>query len=664
MTSLQKELSKAKAKEDEVVENFQHIASWIQELSESGDGGNKPIKETLTKIRNAVGEAIEKIREKERENEEEEAKDLEEEAAKEEVDKLLNLERQIQESSAWSHLKLVVDSFETQLKRCLFTLTVFPPKAVIKKRLLFHWWMGEGILKPGHSGVQEGKKCFEQLISRGFIIPVKDKHCEKNHYCTIQTWIRRLLISVAKSNAFLEYEETTFPNVDYTRSHRACLRAKKTFVSDDEKADGELLTVYNVSKRYIDFTAEWLVNKTDLTTLQLGRWKDKVADDKKHHIEVKSSDLLEGLGNCRKLRYVSLRGVSRLEKLPEDFGKFKDLVVLDLRACHNLEKLPVSVGSAKRLEYLDISECYLLDQIPNKVAELKQLRVFKGFVVGDPLNPKLCQVSDLVKLPNLRKLSINTGREFRPGELEKLHELKTLTSLTITWGLVKKEEPSPGETAAPPKHDANQNLSDAGGTAPATLDKKSTTARVNPTTVVDENRDQPSHASTGLAVTPKKAQENKKVSLIPPKTSRESNNKSANPKKQPTTTTPTPTDVLPPEITKLDLRCFNEAQFPNWISPDKLKKLKKFYLRGGMLESLGKGTGWTVEVLRLRYLEHLDHDWDELKSKFPNLKYVEKVSCKGLESWPWPEKVDSWPWPQKEDSPCPDNKNRWGERTV
>ncbi|CAD5168799.1 unnamed protein product [Musa acuminata subsp. malaccensis] len=570
MEELRKELRESKGKEDAAINKFALVARQVDELlgpeitfKTSNSSKTESPLEKLDKIIAILESSEEKSKDSSGEQESKaEGKEGEEE-------KVLPLEWQIQESSAWAHLLLVVDSFETQLKHCLFCLTVFPAKAILKKRLLIHWWMGETIV----TSSREGKKCFDQLVSKGLIITIKKKHCDKVHYFRIQSWIRRLLITVAKSNGFLDFDRDGRPSNDYSWSRRACLRLEQNPIGDD--AGRRLLTIYNVDKRYVDFEPTWLVNKGEMTTMQLGRWQDS---DQKNDIVVKNEEFLKGLHNCKSLRYMSLRGVSRVETLPDSIGKLTKLVVLDLRACHNLEKLPEAIGSAKKLQYLDVSECFRLNKMPKSIANLSDLEVLKGFLlISGPDDKHVCHLHQLAKLTKLRKLSINIASRIAEKELENVGELKKITTLIITWAKV-------------------QPISDH---------------EARPTT---------DGQASGVKLLTKR--ETKKIAA----------DRFLDPAKV----------TLPSTIEKLELRCFTEEEFPQWIDPSKLENVKKLYLRGGRLRSLGDGRGWKVEVLRLRLLNYLDHpSWENLTTSFPGLRFVEKLNCgkkssshKELSSWP------------------------------
>ncbi|KAL5783651.1 hypothetical protein ACOSP7_008680 [Xanthoceras sorbifolium] len=86
------------------------------------------------------------------------------------------------------------------------------------------------------------------------------------------------------------------------------------------------------------------------------------------------------------------------------------------------------------------------------------------------------------------------------------------------------------------------------------------------------------------------------------------------------------------KLKKLEFQCFPHQKLPDWLIPENLKNLKKLYIRGGALNSLGKknqegAMKWEVEVLQLKYLSELKMNWRELKAMFPTLMYLEKFKC-------------------------------------
>ncbi|GMP94424.1 hypothetical protein CsSME_00043887 [Camellia sinensis var. sinensis] len=72
---------------------------------------------------------------------------------------------------------------------------------------------------------------------------------------------------------------------------------------------------------------------------------------------------------------------------------------------------------------------------------------------------------------------------------------------------------------------------------------------------------------------------------------------------------------------------------PGWLWSGNLKNLKKLYIRGGLLCNLDKIRATTVEMLQLKYLSNLEMPWKDIMMLFPNLIYLEKVECPGLNSF-------------------------------
>ncbi|KAH7856248.1 hypothetical protein Vadar_034472 [Vaccinium darrowii] len=99
-----------------------------------------------------------------------------------------------------------------------------------------------------------------------------------------------------------------------------------------------------------------------------------------------------------------------------------------------------------------------------------------------------------------------------------------------------------------------------------------------------------------------------------------------------------PSPNLPIQLEKLDLRSFPYRDAPKWLMDSKMNKLKKLYIRGGLLRGLGQyglqEKEWTAEILRLKFLPNLEMDWWDVLKLFPNLIYLEKVRCPKLTFFP------------------------------
>uniref|UniRef100_A0A0E0CLS6 Disease resistance R13L4/SHOC-2-like LRR domain-containing protein n=1 Tax=Oryza meridionalis TaxID=40149 RepID=A0A0E0CLS6_9ORYZ len=318
-----------------------------------------------------------------------------------------------------------------------------------------------------------------------------------------------------------------------------------------------------------------------LVVLQLGRWWNS---DNSTYMEVEGLEKLNAIGNLKKLRYLGIRGLSKLTELPENVNKLQQLEVLDVRGCQNLTCLMSStVRNLRQLTHLDLTECYMLEYIGREITSLSELQVFKGFVFGFDTPRRYvfrcqdrhacrvfkdfgigldtprrcvfhyqdryaCRLQDLKAMKNLRKLSINvtTDANVDKNDMGQLKHLESLQSLTITWGEL------------------------------------------------------PSILTSAQRLKEKKQLLKRWTSL-----------------------------VLPSSLVKLDVRCYPSEEIPyEWFEPKggiKPTNLKKLYVRGGAVKRLNLPRDNHIETLRLRYLKEFKMKWEEILEMMNNLHYVEVV---------------------------------------
>ncbi|KHM99683.1 Disease resistance RPP13-like protein 4 [Glycine soja] len=335
-----------------------------------------------------------------------------------------------------------------------------------------------------------------------------------------------------------------------------------------------LIAVFNFGASYLNFGPGWMAKMKDLQVLHLGRF---MQDSPKHHIEVDSEEFLKELSGHEDLRYLSLRGISRIFELPPSIVKINRLRILDLKACHNLETLPghkylgylslrgisrifelppsivkmeslqyldlkachnletlpSDISSLRWLWYLNLSECCLLDRMPEGIENLTRLKVLKGFVLGSSSKTP-CRISDIAaNLKRLVRLSIRigSGAVIQEGEFESLKKLSELEHLKISWGV---------------------------------FDTRYIDIQIS----------------------------------------------------------------VPSSLKKLHLEGFPGQNIPEWLKPSKLPQeleLRELHITGGKLKSLdhGENNDWVVEMVYLKYLKDLDVDLEHLRKLFPSLRYVE-----------------------------------------
>ncbi|BFG25661.1 hypothetical protein CerSpe_119350 [Prunus speciosa] len=453
----------------------------------------------------------------------------------------MGVEKGIYESRAMANLRRSYEHLEgTESRLCFLSFSIFPEESVIKKRPLIYWWIGEGFITATQDKTAEevGEEIFGKLMKQRLIQPHGNVNLSTS--CTVHPWIRCMLICLARDAQLFNFDSDwpRMPSCKASICRRACLVFDQNPTSPGEE---DLFTVFNVNSNYLSFKREWLSKLKKVVVLQLGRWQSSPT----HHIEVDDEGLfLKGIGaqHCLSFKYLSLRGISGITRIPSCIFNIISLEILDLRACHNLEKLPSDISSLRKLTHLDISECYLLEGMPKGIDKLSSLQVLKGFLITSKNNS--CTLGDLANLKKLKRLSIRIymmrmDAVIPDGEFGALEHFSSLRRLKISWTVTSPELKA---------FIAFRSLEFS----------------------------------------------------------------------------------FPPDLEKLDLQGIPLALVPEWLNPNKLKNLKKLYIRGGELDSLAHGETeytWKVEFLRLKYLEHFKLGSQKLEKEFPQLRYLEKIKC-------------------------------------
>ncbi|XP_030528898.1 disease resistance RPP13-like protein 4 [Rhodamnia argentea] len=510
----------------------------------------------------------------------------------------------------FNDLLCVFEDLDRRSKLCLLCFSVFPENAVLRKRLLVNWWIGEGLADSDGASVDG---IFKELIAKGFVEPVLKKR--KVTGFKMDPLVRFAVIAIAEKVGFFGFNAMGVPTEDFSWSYRACLvrtegESSRERLTKKENDLEKLRTIFNVNDPYPDFKLDWFSKLKNLNVLYLGSWQDFA----KHHIEVEGTEFLKGLKLMKHLQFLSLQGISRITDLPDSICKLTSLKILDLNACHNLELLPKNIGALKKLTHLDISQCYLLDHIPKELSSLTQLQVLKGFVIGDSISTDSCTLEELKGLMKLRKLSIYTGRENFPtnDELKVLEGFQYLQKLTIAWG------------GKPSKDEQNENSTQPNYSAKSsTADSVKMGDKTNSTKTQQDNISGPPQPAQTAPARRKLSRALAFKGRLPTETS-----------------SPNAGDMS--GLEKLELQCFPGTAAPAWLIEGKLKPVKCLYISGGNLQELGtiqrERITWEVRILCLKFLSELKMDWGDLQKSFPNLIYLEKVKCPKLSFFPCDER--------------------------
>ncbi|PPR97002.1 hypothetical protein GOBAR_AA23662 [Gossypium barbadense] len=527
-----------------------------------------------------------------------------------------------------SFLKDFQDRYETLGKReklCLLCFAIFPENAEVSERLLRFWWEGERLRPESESDKKTVNEILEEFVERGFIEPVYKRSGSKGSCYKMHPIVRCLIVRHAKEANFFYYDCKGYPNMEFFKSKKICLvksEGPSWWSKDDQERKemekkraalettrakylGNLQTLFNVSKQFPELPEELFPNMKNIDVLYLGRW-ERTAE---RHMEVVDVNFLRGLKNMSKLRFFSLQGISGIKKLPNSIGMLQNLRILDLKACDTLEELPEEVGLLKMLSYLDLSECYLLETIPKDLSKLSKLKVLKGFIIS---SNSPCDLTHLTTLSELEKLSISIHDDkFSIKEEESIKQFskfKSLTKLQIAWGAggIKK-------SADRAKHPEDKN-------------KTSEASKLWPTAKVLEkylklpflgsSKSVPKKGNVTVAAATAKAGQDKNGDNAKKKKSGAvlQSNVHANNKDQGGRS---PKPVLQSELKleKLDIRCYPDKEPPKWLVPKTLTHLKRLYFRCGELSHIPVAN------------RDERRTGNKFKSKFPELKLLEKVNC-------------------------------------
>ncbi|KAL3738371.1 hypothetical protein ACJRO7_019839 [Eucalyptus globulus] len=311
--------------------------------------------------------------------------------------------------------KVSASSYESlpwHLKPCFLYLGSFSKDVEIPATKVLHMWIAEGFVSPSAYNNEESEITMEdaaeqylkELVKKG-MVQVLLTSSGKIKTCRLPDRMRDLCISKAREERFLSILKAW--QVDE-------LTTRRLSVTVEEK------TFWRVEKR-----GKTMFHLRTLMFFYYGRFVEKMWD--------KFQPIFL---SCKFLRVLKLEGIhSRTGSLPKLVGNLVHLRFLSLAGCV-LKGLPKSMGNLVHLEFLDLQVKDLVEVImPNvlwKMRSLRHLHLPIHFAVNDlkklrldslkhlqtlrNFYPKNCNVIDVGKLTNLRKLIVSNqygGDEFK-----------------------------------------------------------------------------------------------------------------------------------------------------------------------------------------------------------------------------------------------------------
>jgi hypothetical protein len=139
----------------------------------------------------------------------------------------VNLNNVIAESYTLNEIEVVYNGLDVIKKLCLLCFSVFPENAIIKKKVLVHWWVGEGFIDSLNSGEKTaestGNEFIKEFIRKGIIEPVHKKRRPKSDSCKMHPSIRHAVIELSRRAGFVDFTSKGNPTADFSYCRRACL---------------------------------------------------------------------------------------------------------------------------------------------------------------------------------------------------------------------------------------------------------------------------------------------------------------------------------------------------------------------------------------------------------------------------------------------------------
>ena len=258
-------------------------------------------------------------------------------------------------SSVFTEFKEVFENLDMRLKLCLLSFAVLPEDVAVKRRLLINWWVGEGLVDPPSTGEKRAEDVADEILKelelKGFIEHVKGRHklVANRKMFKMQPLVHCVVFMLAQEAGFFDCQFNGIPTINSSWCNKAYLvkdedgTLEKVLKSSPDLDQEKLQTIFNVNESFPDLRFEsfakikkvsivdWFSRMKNVHVLYLGRWKssdqhniEEQSSDQgdivwegslENHIEVESTEFLEGLKNMKRLRLLSLQGISRINEL-------------------------------------------------------------------------------------------------------------------------------------------------------------------------------------------------------------------------------------------------------------------------------------------------------------------------------------------------------------
>ncbi|RVW91996.1 Disease resistance protein RPM1 [Vitis vinifera] len=322
------------------------------------------------------------------------------------------------QEKVWSNtLCRIYTDLSFYMRRCLFSLTLFPRDLDIPSRRLIALWVAEDLVQTaGKNGAPEdvAESCLHLLIAFGMVQVTKKK-------------LNGNVKTIHLPNALRQYwlsQATTLRDHIYTRSElflgNDMIRRLVDHLDQKDISFEHIHGGYNTSSTSLTHYYQNVLSFQSFDTRRESKPGEEVGNFLRRCISsscflllrvldlenVFRPNLLEALGELTRLRYLGLRSTF-LEMLPSSISKLQKLQTLDLKHT-NISTLPNSIWKLRQLQHLYFSEGYRSKLNPQpSIGSLTTLQTLCGLFVDEETPVR----DGLNRLLNLRKLGLTVSSQ-------------------------------------------------------------------------------------------------------------------------------------------------------------------------------------------------------------------------------------------------------------
>ncbi|KAJ9701553.1 hypothetical protein PVL29_006776 [Vitis rotundifolia] len=322
------------------------------------------------------------------------------------------------QEKVWSNtLCRIYTDLSFYMRRCLFSLTLFPQNLDIPSRRSIALWVAEDLVQTeGKNGAPEdvAESCLHLLIAFGMVQVTKKK-------------LNGNVKTIHLPNALRQYwlsQATTLRDHIYTRSElflgNDMIRHLVDHLDRKDISFEHIHGGYNTSSTSLTHYYQNILSFQSFDTRRESKPGEEVGNFLRRCISsscflllrvldlenVFRPNLPEALGELTRLRYLGLRSTF-LEMLPSSISKLQNLQTLDLKHT-NISTLPNSIWKLQQLQHLYFSEGYRSKLDPQRsIGSLTTLQTLCGLFVDEETPVR----DGLNRLLNLRKLGLTVSSQ-------------------------------------------------------------------------------------------------------------------------------------------------------------------------------------------------------------------------------------------------------------